>query len=66
MPWTRTPPTEPGWYWWRSPYDEPKIKRVDYCLGALKVDGPHGMLVETKGGEWQGPLRPDEGEADGN
>lgn len=42
--WTTTPPTEPGWYWYRVPYDQSElfiVQVVEDCVThkALYIDG---------------------------
>jgi hypothetical protein len=63
MMWTKEPPTEPGWYWWREdatrlPY--PRHVRHDGD-GVLYVIGYQFPTVAEYGGEWQGPIAPQEG-----
>ena len=29
MNWTKEPPTEPGWYWWRAGDDLPKLRALE-------------------------------------
>lgn len=66
--WTRSKPTEPGWYWWRRPLVAPTL--------ALVFGPPQGLLMylpedETSDAaisvsatyedtEWLGPLSPDD------
>ncbi len=51
--WTRTPPTVPGWFWWRNPdiagEKHPTMIRVyQEDLNGIHIDG----------GQWSGPLTP--------
>jgi hypothetical protein len=69
MKWTKTPPTEPGNYWWRSRerHSEARVYRIARwpANGKLvfqdrqltnSLDGI--VFVEEIYGEWAGPLRP--------
>lgn len=64
MTWTRDVPTKPGWYWWRDKQPGVIFLRI-YLIydfdGTLMVDeGEEWKPVSDKGGEWQGPLEPEE------
>lgn len=49
-PWTREPPTEPGWYWhWRDGGQCPLLVVLDYR---------DGLPPAAMGGHWQGPVKP--------
>lgn len=53
MKWSSTPPTEPGWYWWRiaakhAVPPEPKLVSKEMVRG----------LKKTSRGEWAGPIFP--------
>ena len=58
--WTKEPPTEPGWYWWRSDTDKPKILEVLWLgeqgksLGLYVRGGSRNLysLGDWDGGEW--------------
>lgn len=53
MKWTKTPPAEPGWYWYRDiPLDCPTtILRVDETRIADGI-GCYGVEIERLPGEW--------------
>ena len=68
--WTRSTPTEPGWYWYRRT-DVPAhcirtaVLEVRFQQGKLKAydDYGDGVLwhpLKEYSGEWQGPLTPNE------
>jgi len=62
MQWTTTPPTEPGWYWWRFRDGDRVFPRQIIDRDArLIVLGSHGYdrPVNLLGGEWW-PVRIDE------
>ena len=60
--WTKTKPTEPGWYWFRGEAHEadPFIVQVD---DAGQFQWPDGGYQEVKlaKGEWAGPIEEPEG-----
>ena len=63
--WTRNKPTEDGWYWWRKPEDNlliPYVVKVQKSpSGDMFVFWQHDWNYATVlGGEWQGPLTPNE------
>lgn len=53
--WTTTPPTEPGWYWWRKG-DYPKrpmqVWQFDESGPLIASTRPTPVQVEGMGGEW--------------
>lgn len=52
--WTATPPTVPGWYWWRCGKLPPRVLRVyddDGHRVAAGLNCEFG-LARTWGGEW--------------
>lgn len=58
MKWTRKPPMEPGWYYYKNAADP--IGRVVYVLGRDKDNGkvllgPKYKIIINKG-SWAGPL----------
>jgi hypothetical protein len=63
--WAATPPTEPGWYWWRrdDSYD-PVMAIVKRCPDGLVLSRLFKRLdwrlPSHCGGEWAGPLTPPE------
>lgn len=60
--WSRERPTEPGWYWWRTvsitPSKTVKIQVVQ--IGDGGYCWQEGEYTSNLGGEWQGPLTPNE------
>ena len=63
--WTREPPTEPGWYWYRTAEDiRPRAVEVFGIHGVLRIRWKHGnvdSLAEAPmSSEWQGPIKPRE------
>ena len=61
MTFTKTPPTKPGAYWWRTECGFPMLREIqpssdgDICI----IGGEcHGYNPEQIGGEWCGPLVP--------
>lgn len=65
MNWTRELPAQSGWFWWR------RLERLCAYRPVFVADGRNGLAVLNQcgggdiplamlGGEWQGPLRPDE------
>lgn len=63
--WSRTLPTEHGWYWLRSKGEEPRVTEVySACtiLWCTAFDGDRSV-AHLFGSEWAGPLVPPEGEA---
>ena len=69
MGWTTEKPTKPGWYWYRErsdiPYRPVQIILANYT-GAIELwvvqDTENRPLecVAIEGGEWQGPITPEE------
>ena len=62
MEWTKTPPAEAGWYWWK---DENMVPAIVYlCKSGHRPDdtfqaGADYPRYSSKiGGEWAGPLTP--------
>ena len=58
MNWTKTPPTEPGWYWHR--YEREREGCVVYATDDMMVLGwgtayDH-VPIKTLGGEWGGKV----------
>ena len=65
MKWTKDNPTEPGWYWYRDE-DGPRCLRLYHEDGEIVVEidwiyERSELLDEYEGGEWQGPIKPEEG-----
>ena len=66
-PWSRTLPTEPGWYWHRhyshGTHVVDTMRRVARVLESVDilvvVDGDNIAPLVSFAGYWQGPLRPD-------
>lgn len=64
--WTRSKPTEPGWYWWRDHvHGIPTMIEVegdgsDVEPLIVRWDCADDEPVEQMDGEWQGPLSPNE------
>jgi len=70
MNWTNAQPTEPGWYWWRAPYnpalrdrviDVVRLQREDDRLfyeldAALTFYSDTGEGLWSGGTEWYGPI----------
>jgi hypothetical protein len=63
LAWTKTPPSEPGWYWFHDGVISPGIVEVRGGRGGLRVDwgslGETSSSVEeasTRGAEWAGPI----------
>lgn len=55
--WTKTPPTTPGWYWWREDISRhAKIVYVTESLHSMEVFSFARWRVTGRGGEWAGPL----------
>ena len=55
--WTKTKPTEAGWYWYRGQADEsdPFIVQVDEAGQFQWPDGGYQEVTLTDG-EWAGPI----------
>ncbi len=60
--WTRTPPTEPGYYWWRfASCDKARIVEVELWCGSLVVNefcGRESPPIGAYDGEWSERIRP--------
>ena len=64
--WTRTAPTEPGWYWWRLNPRKAAVCRHLKSLGSGLVcrhNGRSGTVVAYMAGEWSGPISPPGGDS---
>ena len=61
MTWTTKAPTEPGWYWRRLDQNDiaPFIVEVR-LVGKSLVAEWCAAEVEAFGGQWQGPLEPED------
>lgn len=62
--WTREKPTKNGWYWWRfDASTSATIVRIMVCgdgsLAEMSNNG-HLLLAANFGGEWFGPLSPND------
>ena len=69
MQWTKEPPTVAGWYWWRQDKDSDAIPAAVVPSYAqpptiwVKLFGAsQTRKVGAIGGEWQGPIAPQEGD----
>jgi len=58
--WTRSKPTEPGWYWWRDERETRVVEVYAAHTGELNASGENFDLSDLTIGEWQGPLTPNE------
>lgn len=55
MTWTATPPTKPGYYWWRPIGRGWQIVRI--AMGGVWSCGTSlECSADSLGGEWYGPL----------
>jgi hypothetical protein len=64
MNWTTDVPTEPGWYWFRDEnYDPTPVWVTQGDFDELMVWIGGFQYVRAFGGEWQGPIEPQEGAA---
>lgn len=67
LKWTREKPTEPGWYWWR--FEKNIVPHMVYVVHEstmrpvqtdrmliLYPNSKKELDVETRGGEWAGPI----------
>jgi hypothetical protein len=62
MTWTTNTPTMPGWYWWRC-FAVMTGKQTKLEVVYIEEDGYchiAGDYVSNLGGQWQGPLVPEE------
>jgi len=52
--WTKTPPTEAGYYWWQSKGIDMEIKHIQKPFGDLSVFGRNGIAYspESYRGLW--------------
>jgi hypothetical protein len=55
MNWTKEPPTEPGWYWWRKS-GAALIIRVGEMVGFPQMSHVGFPVMPTAGEEWAGPI----------
>jgi hypothetical protein len=53
--WTKVPPTESGWYWWRK--DVSGEAGMAWVKDGHLVNNGYRMPTPIVGGEWYGPLR---------
>ena len=74
MQWTDKPPTEPGWYWMKTPSDDVSAVYIYRYTsqGYLHVKGITFLMVDQLGWneqlesnkymycQWQGPIQPEE------
>jgi hypothetical protein len=67
--WSKEPPAEPGWYWWRKNEHDQNHQAVfverDYANTERPKTKPPmplsmGELLARRDGEWQGPIAPQE------
>ena len=60
--WSRERPTKAGWYWWRRSVGFHKALKLYSFGGGLCIDAneENFPIEEIDGGEWQGPLTPNE------
>lgn len=67
LKWTKEKPTEPGWYWWR--FEKNIVPHMVYVVHEstmrpvqtdrmliLYPNSKKELDVETRGGEWAGPI----------
>ena len=45
--WTKTPPTEPGWYWARRAGGKPKALEIDRACGELFVVHNYAFISDS-------------------
>ena len=45
--WTKEPPTEPGWYWWRDEDQTPN------CVDVIEDRFDYELKVENEPGRWR-------------
>jgi len=52
--WTKQPPTEPGWYWWRVRGNASITLKVYFSGGILRANTrPYPLpVIEINNGEW--------------
>lgn len=60
--WTRSTPTEPGWYWWRAVNGTLAIRPILVDGGGYRrwLGDESWSLDAMLDGEWQGPIFPNE------
>ena len=56
--WTKTPPTVPGWYWFKGECFDDTIAEI-HADGMVRIKSQFFDIVELKG-DWCGPLTPPE------
>lgn len=57
MKWTKTPPAEFGYYWWKIiPDVSPEVILVFEDGTFFKAGDDHEYTLDHEGGEWFGPL----------
>jgi hypothetical protein len=62
MRWTKKPPAEDGWYWWRR--DVARRGRVVRVAAGRVMHPSYGFgWADAQGGEWYGPLQEPGGDA---
>lgn len=64
MKWTKTAPTKPGAYWWKHPeccHGAPILLEAHHQADVLVLRGFAPTVLDEQGGEWCGPLVPEEG-----
>ena len=54
MNWTKTPPTEPGKYYWRRPGFDWKCLMIEEAIDGKLIDEQNGIMVAELAGEWGG------------
>lgn len=65
MTWTTARPTKAGWYWWRTHAKDGKpwvvkVQRLDRGMMQMWRIGWDNPAIIGEGGEWQGPIEPEE------
>lgn len=61
--WTKAPPTEPGWYWWRENIEYNAVVQWVSSSGAAVAPLGATWQAAEMGGQWFGPLREPGGDA---
>jgi len=56
MKWTKTVPTEPGWYWAKYCYFLKTMRFVVYIDDSLNTHYPEGYNITLLIDEWAGPI----------
>jgi hypothetical protein len=58
--WTKTPPGQPGFYWYRVPGADAIVLHVEQRVGVLSVYFPEADIrapvIALAEGEWAGPI----------